>query len=310
MSSAIALTMRSRAQAAREKSIVESQGLEDRSPPCLELRFCLEPSQGLEGNASQASVAELEHTCLEEVRAQLIDAHFRLQNRWFASKTPHMDSFSLASTDAGEDSPTSPGGIKGEYLAPLSVSNTLMPEHDEGITRPLMSGSFLPKRTEGSMRNIQLKHMDGHLWVHWPVDAKRLRCKDRQIISPRFELFPGVFFILMIMPKLVGDKKGQACFQKARGCGSVVLKLVAPVGSTTSPPQFLFCITVGSGERRQTPRGPVEYDFGSSVCGLPKCDELWDFLSTVDAESSTFTVSLDVLPENPGATLSIMPEDL
>merc|ERR1711966_302614 len=68
---------------------------------------------------------------------------------------------------------------------------------------------------------VHREDKDGHLKVHWPVDARKLRGKDKQIISPSFEIFPGCSFKLMVKPKAMGVRKGQANFHKGRGWGSI-----------------------------------------------------------------------------------------
>jgi len=146
--------------------------------------------------------------------------------------------------------------------------------------------------TEKLSRDLWVENVgvDGHLKVHWLVDAKRLRTKDQQIVSRSFEISPGCSFKLMLKPTTTGEKKGQACFQKARGCGSVDLKLTECAGVA---PTLQFGISVGQGSTR----GPVQHDFNNSIVGsLSKSDYKFDFQSAVDRESSTFLVSLEVLP--------------
>lgn len=144
-------------------------------------------------------------------------------------------------------------------------------------------------------RELRVVHEEtGEILVVWPVDARKLNGKDRQIISSCFELFPGVGCKLMIKPKPKGFAKGLSSFQKARGCGSVELKIVEGVEKV---PAFSFCLSVGSGDEMQGPRGPVEQRFeSSSVCGLPREEEDWDFKAATDEASNTFLVSLQVLP--------------
>lgn len=149
-------------------------------------------------------------------------------------------------------------------------------------------------------RELRIEHLgsDGHLNVRWPVDARKLRGKDKQIISSSFEILPGLAFKMMLKPKFAGNRKGQASFQKARGWGSVELKFVEGVASA---PALRFRVSVG----QEQPRGPVECDFGSgTVWGLPKGIEDFDFASAVEASSSTFVVSLEIIPRD--ATSSIV----
>lgn len=140
---------------------------------------------------------------------------------------------------------------------------------------------------------IERQNAEGLMKIHWPVDAKKLKAKDRQIISPSFEILPGIAFKLMLKPKSVGDRKGQAGFQKAKGFGSVELKFIE---GAASAPSLRFRVTVG----QEAPRDPVECDFGKgTVCALHKNSEDFDFLSAVDPDSSTLLVCLEVFPQRP-----------
>lgn len=144
---------------------------------------------------------------------------------------------------------------------------------------------------------------DGRLKVHWPVDARKLRGRDKQIISPSFEIQQGLTFRLMVKPTFMGEKKGQASFSKARGRGSVELKFVE---GAAAAPVVRFRVKVGQGE----PRGPVVGDFGRrTFCGLPKDIEEFDFQSAVDPETSTFLVSLEVLPTPAAGSRGGVPSD-
>lgn len=132
----------------------------------------------------------------------------------------------------------------------------------------------------------------GQVDVLWPVDARKLAGKDRQIISSGFELFPDIVCKLMIKPKPKGLSKGLASFQKARGCGSIELKIV----EGSEAPAFSFKVSIGSDDRKEGPRGPVKHSFASSsVCGLPRDAEDWDFKAATDPDTNTFLVSLEVL---------------
>lgn len=130
----------------------------------------------------------------------------------------------------------------------------------------------------------------GQVEVRWPVDARKLLGKDRQIISPSFELFPDVTCKLMIKPKPKGLSKGLASFQKARGCGSIELKIIEGAEKAKA---FSFCLSIGSNDKKEAPRGPVQHSFASSsVCGLSRDEEDWDFSAATDPVTNTFLVSL------------------
>lgn len=265
--------------------------------PCLSIPPGLEVWTGNTTNATEAKIeADLQpDILLQALRTELLNTHVRLQSRWLPKAGGESLEFeSTAATEADVESPTSTGRSWVECPSPLAVSS---PSDSHRVTSVISLSSALPHLPEAPMREIWKEVVNGHLWIHWPVDTRKLRCKDRQIVSPSFEVFNGVGFKLMMLPKAMGDRKGQACFQKARGCGTVALKLAAPLDKTeASSPKLSFRVTIGRGPQRQKPRGPVEYDFGSSMCGLPKGEDAWDFFAAADANSSTLTVSLEVLP--------------
>jgi len=129
----------------------------------------------------------------------------------------------------------------------------------------------------------------GHLKVVWPMDARKVQGKDQQLVSPSFELFPGFSFKLLVKPRPMGDRKGQASFKKSRGWSSVELKLM---GGMALAPKLRFLISVGG----SSPRGPVDHDFSDNTMGGLVNDNCWfDFASAVEPNSSTILVSLEVL---------------
>jgi hypothetical protein len=152
-----------------------------------------------------------------------------------------------------------------------------------------ISAETLKSSAPPIIREVQTEHLgDGHIIVHWRVAARILKSLDRQIVSPTFEAFPGCSFKLMVKPKVVGVKKGDASFRKARGQGTLELKLIegADVAQTLS-----FGVSVGA----KSLCGCVRHDFsGSTVAGLSKSDEVFDFMSAVDTNTSTFIVSLEI----------------
>lgn len=143
---------------------------------------------------------------------------------------------------------------------------------------------------EEVIRELRFERLgNGHLKACWTVAAKRLRGKDQQIVSPSIEISPGSSFKLMLKPKPKGDKKGQASFSKARGIGSVDLKFME---GSAGAPTLRFRIAVGAG----SPHGPIQHDFSESATVGSLAATAFDFASTVEPNSSTFLVSLEVLP--------------
>jgi len=128
--------------------------------------------------------------------------------------------------------------------------------------------------------------------IAWPVDARKLRSVDKQIVSPSFELF-GIPFKLMMKPRIAKQAKGQASFKTARGRGYIELKCEADASVVL--PTVSFCTSIGDGSRWQSPRGPVVHDFtSSSVSSLPHSIAEWNFSEAVDADSMTLPVCVEL----------------
>merc|ERR1719203_1856435 len=128
--------------------------------------------------------------------------------------------------------------------------------------------------------------------VAWNIDARRLRSKEKTLVSPTFELPMGaaVQFRLMVYAKRRSQKKGGDNFGKARGSGSIHLKCEAN-HLEEHPRQSLlaFRIAVGS----EPWRGPVTHDFAlESVAGLPAIQQYWN--PRTAASSQIFTIRLRV----------------
>jgi len=127
------------------------------------------------------------------------------------------------------------------------------------------------------------------LRVQWPVDAKKLGCRDKQIVSPPFQLTPGCVFKLMLKPKAFGEKKGQASFHKARGWGAVELKCV----DSAAPPHLRFRISVGA----SPPRSVVSHDFSeNTVATLNSGEETFNFRSALVGDPAVFWIFLEAQP--------------
>jgi len=203
----------------------------------------------------------------------------------YPSKPPgtfrqHCDTCSATSTTASELSEDSDENL--EISTPMSspISSKPVEEAHKEFPRELRVEPF-------DMAN------DRPLKVSWPVDSRRLRCKDKQIVSPAFEVCPGCSFKLMLKPKAMGDRKHQEGFQSARGWGFVELKCVE--GSSLAP-TLRFLISVGNGAAR----GPVKHNFSeNTVSRLTKSDESFDFASAVDKESMMFSVCMQAFPIKP-----------
>jgi len=138
----------------------------------------------------------------------------------------------------------------------------------------------------------------GYFRVEWAVDARKLRGNDKQAVSPPFEVplgkgLPSVNFKMMVYPIVRTASKGGACFQKSRGRGYIQVKCEAENASAAA--SVSFKLAIGTKRCAQAARGPILHNFSmSAIGGLPKAQEEWDFNAAVDAESSTFTVCLQI----------------
>merc|ERR1712217_419925 len=96
----------------------------------------------------------------------------------------------------------------------------------------------------------------------------------------------------------VEDARGGASFKKAKGKGSVQLKLVSD-NDESARLSLTFRLSVGNpnaGKKRERPRGLVRHNFNERpICGLPKGRDQWDFKKAVDEITHTFVVTLEVL---------------
>lgn len=189
-----------------------------------------------------------------------------------------------------------PGVFQQPRDAYSSASTTASDDNDElpGTSTRSHSPEAPKQMGKGFLRDLQVEPLDitraRPLKVHWPVDSRKLHCRDKQVVSPSFEVLPGCSFKLMLKPKIMGDKKYQEGFQRARGYGSVELKCVE---GTSLAPTLRFWISVGDGSAR----GPIMHDFSeSTVSGLTKNEANFDFASAVDRASSMFSVFLEAYP--------------
>ncbi|CAE8591292.1 unnamed protein product, partial [Polarella glacialis] len=143
--------------------------------------------------------------------------------------------------------------------------------------------------------------------IIWTVDAKKLRGSDKVAVSPPFELdnTPGRFK-MMLVPKPVSDRKGGACFKKAKGKGFIQLKCEAGLGTAASCAVRLN-VSVGTGRPDsvwQSPiKEPVYHNFEEcGVCQLPpRQEDEWNFTRAVDEPSQTFAVRLEFMPNEQSA---------
>lgn len=169
----------------------------------------------------------------------------------------------------------------------------------------LVRAKSSPAAAAATMTKTVLDAEGGTLRVVWTVDARKLKVKDKVVVSPSFDLqelsLLGTFRMMMY-PTQVSERKGGASFRKAKGKGSVHVKCESSLGEVHDKALALR-ISVHSPQQEDDnaqqdapPRGLVSHNFADSgICSLPKDQAEWDFGKATDEETQTFVVSLDVL---------------
>lgn len=137
--------------------------------------------------------------------------------------------------------------------------------------------------------------------VSWLVHGRTLHSDDSEVASPSFRLSfsRDLQFQLVLQAERPLEADAKVSFKTSGGKGRVLLRCLDEVDCTTNPTmtfRIAVCPAVGGiGPRR----GPVRHNFvDCDSCGLLEDEELWDFNESVDKESRTFTVSLEVLAGN------------
>jgi len=183
-------------------------------PPGLEHPFA-EIQRGICKDSAPAYIPGLESslvTILAETNAQLRQSHGQQGNQQrnialddsttqpqasgYPLKPPgvliHPRTFSSASTVSGEDS---------DGMSEMQ-SRTHSPEPSRPMCEHKVADAQFPHELQDEPLNMTDK---SPLRVHWPVDAKKLRGRDQQVVSPSFDqIFPGCSFKLMLKPKVMG----------------------------------------------------------------------------------------------------------
>lgn len=232
-------------------------------------------------------------------------ANTQADNTWAGDLQPmHVASDAFSGSDdpqphaARKDSIASTGGST--CAGPQSTGSGPGPESETGSLQASSeseqdSTSTGPRLEDSRRLSIKRGHCGVFagdcVIVFWPVAAQKLQGKDKQIVSPTFELLPDIAFRLMVKAKAIGEGKGQASFRKAKGRGYIELKCEA--SSSVCVPPMRFCLSLASGGQTRPPCGPVSHAFADTpVCSLPEF--VWDFDSAVESASMTFAVRLEV----------------
>lgn len=139
-----------------------------------------------------------------------------------------------------------------------------------------------------------------YLMHQWIVDAKKLRCNDRSLVSRPFKLAlsSGSFdmqFKLMIFARKLADSKGGQSFQMAQGKGNIQVKCEHAL-------EDVVCCSLG-----------FRLSVAQSATAPPLCQKIcfhdftqsaayssqdWDFGAAVNNAAQTFIVTMQLLPES------------
>jgi len=136
--------------------------------------------------------------------------------------------------------------------------------------------------------------------AHWAVDGRKLKRKDKQVVSPVFmvtlpEVGPAPYRIMLNATSGTSERKKGGGFMEGNGHGHVVLKCESQLPKSCA--DIAFRVGVGRGDAIPV-RGPVVRSFFEHSChGLPEAEEDWDFAAGVD-DSDNFLVTLEVAPKS------------
>lgn len=216
---------------------------------------------------------------------------------WLPPVPPNMLP-TLAGATSLEGTASSP--TEHDTSAPPTVDTTSGPSEtsDEALEMQVVAkreGAAAATPAVEKQLRLHCIDNDGILTVHWPVDARRLTGKDRQVVSPCFDL-GNMSYRLMLKPRASGTKKGQASFLRAKGRGYVEFKCESEVSEARCPVSFRLAVAQSSDEAWQSMRGPAVHDFAhGAVATLPQELEEWNLRAATDGDSLTLAVCLEVV---------------
>lgn len=134
----------------------------------------------------------------------------------------------------------------------------------------------------------------------YTIDAKKLRSKDREDVSPIFKV-GAMSFKIILRPKVMDNNRGGAGFDTSGRRGYVELKCMtdfetAGALETTS---VRFRMSVGSRRGLETFRGPQTHDFAQrAIWQLPHGQDEWNFGKAVDRTTNTFAVCFEIFDDD------------
>merc|ERR1711974_591030 len=125
------------------------------------------------------------------------------------------------------------------------------------------SPEFIPARAVSAAprlpRTITYTGADGATHqFRWAIDAEKLRSRERQAVSPAFDVpfGPPTSFRIVLVPVMTGThQRGQPTFKRSGGQGNVFLKCEVGHGVASFAVRFTISISNGCLERPKEIRG-------------------------------------------------------
>lgn len=145
---------------------------------------------------------------------------------------------------------------------------------------------------------LSTSHINGVFTVQWRVDSKKLASRDRQAVSPPFDIqLEGQAvgsFRLLLCPCAISHERNGSCFRKAKGCGLVELKNES---GEVCKPLVIQASLLSSGREEIVVKSAerVRHNF-SETCVCVVSQE-WDFGTAVDPASQMFLIRISVFGE-------------
>jgi hypothetical protein len=146
----------------------------------------------------------------------------------------------------------------------------------------------LPAPNSGApLMSREISKASGYHRVHWKLPKRILDGKDKQAVSPPFEVC-GLSFKVILTATKTEDEWGGWTFRKSKGKGKIELKCLDTVPSHFEAMDF--GMSVGKAEKRRSKHNFAD----SATCGLPADDEEWHFKRYEDGQS--FMICVEVRP--------------
>lgn len=178
-------------------------------------------------------------------------------------------------------------------------------ESEDGLWTELPLGSTMrldmPLASLTQCDRLECSFGYGCAMIRWTPDARRLNRSDKQAVSAVFRVslgpsFPSVPFRIMLIPKVVKSYgRGNGSFMNSYGRGQIHLK--CEVDLHDAP---LVKVNVGTGCQTSEPQ---LHRFSETA--VTNISRQFDFSSSIDRESNTFGVFVELTSAGVGPELPL-----